>query len=161
MFVESNVFFFSPRFLFALPNLSCSSFNLKGHLNQHRQKTEKIHFNSKHFSDPKREKKIKWDLLLSSIERWNRWERLPASRGRCCKVFRGPGLPDGIFSHQKSQFGSILEGVAKEDVCLFWSILRPIGIFCGPLEYFMIILVYFPLLVCCTDKNLATPEHKS
>jgi hypothetical protein len=32
-----------------------------------------------------------------------------------------PGLPDGIFSNQKNQFGQILEGLAKEDV----------GIFCG------------------------------
>jgi hypothetical protein len=29
------------------------------------------------------------------------------------------GLPDGIFSNQKSQFGLILEGLAIEDVGIF------------------------------------------
>jgi hypothetical protein len=28
----------------------------------------------------------------------------------------GTGLPDGIFSNQKSHFGKILEGLAMEDV---------------------------------------------
>jgi hypothetical protein len=28
----------------------------------------------------------------------------------------GPGLPDGIFFTQKFQFGSILEGLAMEDI---------------------------------------------
>jgi hypothetical protein len=36
------------------------------------------------------------------------------------------GLPDGIFSNQKSQFGKILEDISTENV----------GIFCGHLEYF-------------------------
>jgi hypothetical protein len=35
-------------------------------------------------------------------------------------------LPDGIFSKQKSELGSILEGLAMEDV----------GIFYGHLVYF-------------------------
>jgi hypothetical protein len=39
---------------------------------------------------------------------------------------RVPGLPDGIFSDQKYQFGSILERLEKENV----------GIFFGHLEYF-------------------------
>jgi hypothetical protein len=39
---------------------------------------------------------------------------------------RGPGLPDGIFSDKKYQFGQILEGLAMEDV----------GIFYGHLVYF-------------------------
>jgi hypothetical protein len=36
------------------------------------------------------------------------------------------GLPDGIFSNQKSQFGKLLEGLAMEDVGIFiaiWYIL--------------------------------------
>jgi hypothetical protein len=37
-----------------------------------------------------------------------------------------PGLPDSIFSDQKSNFGSFLEGLAMEDV----------GIFYGHLVYF-------------------------
>jgi hypothetical protein len=32
-----------------------------------------------------------------------------------------PGLPDGIFYNQKSQFGSILEGLAMEDVVTFYG----------------------------------------
>jgi hypothetical protein len=48
------------------------------------------------------------------------------------------GLPDGIFKNQKSQNGSILEGLAIDDVCIFyghvfyfvaiWYILWPFGI---------------------------------
>jgi hypothetical protein len=30
------------------------------------------------------------------------------------------GLPGGIFSNQKSQFGQILEGLAMEDVGIFY-----------------------------------------
>jgi hypothetical protein len=37
-----------------------------------------------------------------------------------------PGLPDGIFTNKKSQLGSILEGLAMENV----------GIFYGNLVYF-------------------------
>jgi hypothetical protein len=57
-----------------------------------------------------------------------------------------PGLPDGIFSNQKSQFGQILEGLAMENVSLFcghfinfpaiWYILWPFGKFCGHLYIF-------------------------
>jgi uncharacterized Tic20 family protein len=37
-----------------------------------------------------------------------------------------------------------------------WSILRPFGIFCGHLVYFMVSWYDFPVLVYCTKKNLAT-----
>jgi hypothetical protein len=50
-------------------------------------------------------------------------------------------LPDGVFSKQKSQFGYILEGLAMEDVGMFyghlvyftayWYIVCPFGIFRG------------------------------
>jgi hypothetical protein len=30
-------------------------------------------------------------------------------------------LPDGISSNQKSQFGKILEGLAMEDICIFYG----------------------------------------
>jgi hypothetical protein len=36
-----------------------------------------------------------------------------------------PGLSDGTFSNQKSQFGKVLEGLGMEKVCIF----------CGHLEY--------------------------
>jgi hypothetical protein len=52
-----------------------------------------------------------------------------------------PGLPDGIFSNQTSQFGQILVCLAKKDVSKFYShliyftaipyILGPFVIFCG------------------------------
>jgi hypothetical protein len=71
-----------------------------------------------------------------------------------------PGLPDGIFSKQKSQFGYILEWLALKDVGKFYGhlvyftaisySLWPFGIFRG---YFGI---FFPVLVCYTKKNLAT-----
>jgi hypothetical protein len=71
-----------------------------------------------------------------------------------------PGLPDGIFSNQKSKFGSILEGIAMEAVGIFhghvvyfkavWYICWPFGIFYIGIWYI------FPVLVCCTKKNLAT-----
>jgi hypothetical protein len=53
------------------------------------------------------------------------------------------GLPDGIFSHQKSQFGSIMEGFGLENVCIlydhmeyFTAMLWPFGLFYGHLLYF-------------------------
>jgi hypothetical protein len=51
----------------------------------------------------------------------------------------GPGLPDGFFSNQKSQFGYISEGLAMEDVGKFYGKLvnfRPCGIFYGHFAYF-------------------------
>jgi hypothetical protein len=45
-----------------------------------------------------------------------------------------------------------------------WSILRPFGLFYGHLVYFLpfdiiyglMVGIFFPVLVCCTNKNLAT-----
>jgi hypothetical protein len=63
-------------------------------------------------------------------------------------------LPDGLFSNQKSQFGQILEGLAKEKLCLFYdhlvylnaieNILCPFGIFCGSLVYFPHFGIFVP-----------------
>jgi hypothetical protein len=49
--------------------------------------------------------------------------------GGCSVVSNGSGagLPDGLFSNQKSQFGEILEGLRLEKVYIFF----------GHLEYFM------------------------
>jgi hypothetical protein len=72
-----------------------------------------------------------------------------------------PGLPDGLFSYQKYQFGYIL-GVLKWKMLVYfitiWNILRlfsihtlwPFGIVCVHLVYFPTFLVY------CVKKNLAT-----
>jgi hypothetical protein len=55
-----------------------------------------------------------------------------------------PGLPDGIFSNQKSKFAQFLEGLAMEDAgYILWTfglcIVQPFSIFCGHLVYFMVI----------------------
>jgi hypothetical protein len=52
------------------------------------------------------------------------------------------GLPDGTLSNQKSRFGSILEGLAMEDVGKLYGplvYLRLFGIFCGHFIYFIVI----------------------
>jgi hypothetical protein len=69
-------------------------------------------------------------------------------------------LPDGLFSNQKSQFRQVWECFAMKDVGKFYVnlvfftaisyIVWPFGIFCGNFGN------YFPVLVCCTTKNLAT-----
>jgi hypothetical protein len=46
-----------------------------------------------------------------------------------------------------------------EDVGIFleiWPILRSFGIFCGDSVYGVVFYILFPVLVCCTYKNLAT-----
>jgi hypothetical protein len=70
-------------------------------------------------------------------------------------------LPDGLFSNQKSQFGYILEDLAKENVGIFYdhlvyftaivNNLWPFGTFCGHL-----VLYVFPFGYVWTKKNLAT-----
>jgi hypothetical protein len=62
------------------------------------------------------------------------------------------GLPDGLFSNKKSQFGFVLEGLAMENLGILYdhlvyftaigNILWPFGIF-------------LPFWVFCTKKNLA------
>jgi hypothetical protein len=57
------------------------------------------------------------------------------------------GLPDGMFSNQKSQFGKILEGLAMEDDGLFYGHLVHFTVVCYILLTFGIVrgnLVYFP-----------------
>jgi hypothetical protein len=59
------------------------------------------------------------------------------------------GLPDGLFSNQKSKFGLILEGLAKEDVGIFYGHLVHFRSFCYILWTFGIVrgnLVYFPFV---------------
>jgi hypothetical protein len=72
-----------------------------------------------------------------------------------------PGLPDGLLSNQKSQFGNNFQGLGLENVDI--PILWPFGIFFEHLGYFMTIwhivcsfVTFFPVLVSCTKKNLAT-----
>jgi hypothetical protein len=59
------------------------------------------------------------------------------------------GLPDGIFSNQKSLCGKINFGgpwigkVSYTYSMAIWNIFRPLGIFYGHLEYTSASLVYF------------------
>jgi hypothetical protein len=69
------------------------------------------------------------------------------------------GLPDGLFSNQKSQFW-VNFGVSCNGRC--WYILWPFDQFYGHLVYIMAIWHIFPrfgifyhVLVFCTQKNLA------
>jgi hypothetical protein len=71
------------------------------------------------------------------------------------------GLPDGVFSNQKSQFAKILEGLAMKDVgvgikmaiwyilhMVIWYILWLFGTFDGYLVHFMVI--WYILWLCGT-----------
>jgi hypothetical protein len=70
------------------------------------------------------------------------------------------------FQTKKSQFGKILEGLAMENLGIFYdhlvyltaikNILWPFGTFCGHLVHFVAIWYIFPILVFCTKTNLAT-----
>jgi hypothetical protein len=40
--------------------------------------------------------------------------------GKCCYLNSETGLPDGIFSNQKYQFWSFLEGIAIENIGIFY-----------------------------------------
>jgi hypothetical protein len=69
------------------------------------------------------------------------------------------GLPDGLFSKQKSQFGQILEGLRWESVGIF----LPLEIFYGHLGYSMAIWyiigsfgTFFLFWYFWIKKNLAT-----
>jgi hypothetical protein len=56
------------------------------------------------------------------------------------------GLPDGLFSNQKSKFGLILEGLVMEEVAMFYGHLVHFTVFCYILWTFGVvrgILVYF------------------
>jgi hypothetical protein len=56
------------------------------------------------------------------------------------------GLPDGLFSNQKSKYGEILEVLAMEDVVIFNGHLVHFTVFCYILLTYGIVrgnLVYF------------------
>jgi hypothetical protein len=75
-------------------------------------------------------------------------------------VYSEPGLPDGLFSNQKSQFLVNFGGSSNGKS---WYILRPFGLFYSHLKYFMAswyilwsLGIFLPVLVFCTKKNLGT-----
>jgi hypothetical protein len=68
----------------------------------------------------------------------------------CRYCWSAAGLPDGLFSKQKSKFGKILEGLAMEDVGIFYGHLVHFTVFCYILLTSGIVfgnLVYFSVLV--------------
>jgi hypothetical protein len=71
--------------------------------------------------------------------------------GSNAKIWFGPysvtGLPDGLLSNQKFQFGRVLLWKIWVYFMTIWSILWPLGICCGNWAYFSLFL---------TKKNLAT-----
>jgi hypothetical protein len=72
------------------------------------------------------------------------------------------GLPDGLFSNQKSIFGLTLVCLALEDVGIFYGHLVHFKAFCYILWTFgmgssLQFAIFFPFwYVFCTKKNLAT-----
>jgi hypothetical protein len=94
---------------------------------------------------------------------------LPVDFGEKLSLQSYSWLPDGIFSNQIwVNFEGPCNGKCRHNLRPFgpfcrklvyfvaiWSILQKFGIFCGHL------VDYFPVLVCCTDKNLANPATYS
>jgi hypothetical protein len=54
------------------------------------------------------------------------------------------------------KFWRVLQWTMLVYFMAIWSILRSFGIFYGHLIYFVAIRYIFPVLLCCTKKNLAT-----
>jgi hypothetical protein len=72
------------------------------------------------------------------------------------------GLPDGLFSNQKSQFGKKSRSSDWKMLIYFtaiWNILWTFGIFNDHFVQFVLIWYIFLVLVSCTKKNLATLVH--
>jgi hypothetical protein len=76
-----------------------------------------------------------------------------------CPFMFSAGLLDGLFSNQKSKFGLNLEGLAMEDVGIFYGHLVPFMVFHNILWTFAIVhdnLVYFSRFGILYQENLAT-----
>jgi hypothetical protein len=73
------------------------------------------------------------------------------------------GLPDGLFSNQKSKFGYILKGLAMEDDGIFYGHLVHFTVFCYILWAFGIVrgnLVYFSPFLYFVPKKSGNPGHQ-
>jgi hypothetical protein len=67
-----------------------------------------------------------------------------------------PGLPDGIFSHQKSRFW-VYFGMKNAGIVYGrWDYFTVIWDIYGHLVTLWSFGIYYPILVHCTKKNLAT-----
>jgi hypothetical protein len=75
------------------------------------------------------------------------------------------GLPDGLFSNQKSQiwvnFGGLLNGKCLCILWLFGIFLWPFGTIYGRLVLFVVICYIFPVLVCLDQEKIWQPWIRS
>jgi hypothetical protein len=73
-----------------------------------------------------------------------------------------PGMPDGIFSNQKLQFGYILESLRMETVGIFCAHLEFItAIWCILLSFgnFVVLWYFFPLFdICIVSRKIWQPR---
>jgi hypothetical protein len=81
------------------------------------------------------------------------------NNGTEVRILSEAGLPDGLVSNPKYQFGYVLEGLGMENVVIFMTIcniLRPFGQSYGSLVEFVVVWYIFSVLVCLDGENLAT-----
>jgi hypothetical protein len=70
------------------------------------------------------------------------------------------GLPDGLFSNQKSQFGKNFYGFRLENVDVFytiWNILRIFFIFCDHSVHFVFIWYIFSIFGIMDQEKSGNP----
>jgi hypothetical protein len=68
-----------------------------------------------------------------------------------------PGLPDGTYIFRPKIRIWVNFGGSCNGRC--WYSLWTLRLLYGHLVYFVVIWYIFPVLVCCTKKNLASPVH--
>jgi hypothetical protein len=99
---------------------------------------------------------------LSLNQPWTkRTESTQWSRSKIIFLCSNPGLPDGFFSDQKLPIWVYFGGPWNGKCCYLYilvigNIWQQLGIFYGHLVILRSFGIYFPALVYCTKKNLAT-----
>jgi hypothetical protein len=77
------------------------------------------------------------------------------NKHRVFKKASVPGLPDGIFSNQISQFEYILEGLGMENVVT--KMVWPFGIYCGHLVFLGLFGNLVVLLLYLVSRKIWQP----
>jgi hypothetical protein len=78
-------------------------------------------------------------------------------------MYLNAGLPDGIFSNQKSKFGKFWRVLQWKMLVYFmdiWPLLRPIGLFYAHLAYFMVIWYICPHFDMLYQEKSGNPDLK-
>jgi hypothetical protein len=70
---------------------------------------------------------------------------------QCCQILQ-------TKNQNLGKFVKVLQWKMSVFFSTSLSILRPNAVFCGHSVHFEVIWYIFPVLVCCTEKNLATLE---